>query len=228
MPLLHAYLNNDPPCLEYPYIEGGTLVRLIDESRQSTGLLEPTQAQSIVQRVAEIISPAHRAMPKLVHRDLKPSNILVERGMDGKVVFRVTDFGIGGVAALPLLERLGLRRRWRKTWRRCLRGLIPRSMPRPSRCAGTSPTRGMTCMRLGVIWYQLLTGDLTSPAPTGRRWVDELRERAMSDAAIELLSSCFESAPAHRPDDAGILFERLRRWRPRVRRSRIARRRNCR
>jgi len=33
VPLLHAYLNNDPPCLEYPYIGGGTLVRLIDECR---------------------------------------------------------------------------------------------------------------------------------------------------------------------------------------------------
>jgi len=45
VPLVHAYLNNDPPCLEYPYIEGGTLVRLIDECRQSAGLLKPAQAQ---------------------------------------------------------------------------------------------------------------------------------------------------------------------------------------
>jgi formylglycine-generating enzyme required for sulfatase activity len=63
---------------------------------------------------------------------------------------------------------------------------------------------------LGVIWYQLLTGDLTSPAPTGRRWVDDLRKRGMSDTAVELLSSCVESAPAHRPDAAGMLAELLR------------------
>jgi serine/threonine protein kinase len=44
VPLLHAYLNNDPPCLEYPYLEGGTLVRLIDECRESKGLLKPNQA----------------------------------------------------------------------------------------------------------------------------------------------------------------------------------------
>jgi formylglycine-generating enzyme required for sulfatase activity len=62
---------------------------------------------------------------------------------------------------------------------------------------------------LGVIWYQLLTGDLTSRAPTGRRWVDDLRKRGMSDTAVDLLSSCFESAPAHRPDDAGMLAELL-------------------
>ena len=39
VPLLHAYLSNDPPCLEYPYIEGGTLVRLLEECRQSGGLV---------------------------------------------------------------------------------------------------------------------------------------------------------------------------------------------
>ena len=62
---------------------------------------------------------------------------------------------------------------------------------------------------LGVIWYQLLKGDLASPAPTGRRWMDVLRSRGMSDAAIDLLSSCFESDPAYRPADAGMLAEQL-------------------
>jgi formylglycine-generating enzyme required for sulfatase activity len=62
---------------------------------------------------------------------------------------------------------------------------------------------------LGVIWYQLLTSDLTSPAPAGRRWADGLRRRGMSDEALDLLSSCFESYPAHRPSDAGVLAELL-------------------
>ena len=47
VPLLHAYLNNDPPCLEYPYIEGGTLVRLLDECRQSpTGSFTPAAGRA--------------------------------------------------------------------------------------------------------------------------------------------------------------------------------------
>jgi formylglycine-generating enzyme required for sulfatase activity len=62
---------------------------------------------------------------------------------------------------------------------------------------------------LGVIWYQFLMGDLTSPAPTGRRWIDVLRGRGMSDPALDLLSSCFEGDPAYRPADAGMLAERL-------------------
>ncbi len=53
VPLLHAYLNNDPPCLEYPYIEGGTLVRLLDECRQSpAGSFTPAQVERIILQVA--------------------------------------------------------------------------------------------------------------------------------------------------------------------------------
>ena len=54
VPLLHAYLNNDPPCLEYPYIEGGTLVRLLDECRQSpAGSFTPGQVEQIILQVAQ-------------------------------------------------------------------------------------------------------------------------------------------------------------------------------
>ena len=64
VPLLHAYLNNDPPCLEYPYIEGGTLVRLLDECRQSpAGSFTPGQVERIILQVAQIVGPAHRAVP---------------------------------------------------------------------------------------------------------------------------------------------------------------------
>ena len=85
VPLLHAYLNNDPPCLEYPYIEGGTLVRLMDECRRSpAGSFTPGQVERIILQIARIVGPAHRANPRLVHRDLKPSNVLVERLAGGQ------------------------------------------------------------------------------------------------------------------------------------------------
>jgi formylglycine-generating enzyme required for sulfatase activity len=209
VPLLHAYLNNDPPCLEYPYIEGGTLVRLIDECRQSAGSFKPAQAQGVIQRVAQIVGAAHRATPKLVHRDLKPSNILVERLEDGKIVLRVTDFGIGGVAAEPVLERSRSSSSLAENMASVLTGSYSPLYASPPQMRGDKPDPRDDVYALGVIWYQLLTTDLTSPAPTGRRWVDDLRKRGMSDAAVDLLSSCFESAPAHRPDDAGVLAELL-------------------
>ncbi len=210
VPLLHAYLNNDPPCLEYPYIEGGTLARLLDERRQSpAGSFTPAQVERIVLQVARIIGPAHRALPKLVHRDLKPSNVLVERLADGKVKLRVTDFGIGGLSAQPVLERSRSSSSLDGDLSAVLTGAYSPLYASPQQMKGEKPDPRDDVYALGVIWHQLLTGDLTSPAPTGRRWVDELRDRGTCDAALDLLSSCFESKPAHRPDDAVVLAEGL-------------------
>jgi Protein kinase domain/TIR domain len=209
VPLLHAYLDNDPPCLEYPYIEGGTLVRLHDECREKAGSFSPLQAQRIIQRIAQIVGPAHRATPKLVHRDLKPSNILVERGKDGKIVLRVTDFGIGGIAAQPMLERSRSSSSLMGNMASVLTGLYSPLYASPQQVRGDKPDPRDDVYALGVIWYQLVAGDLTVPAPTGRRWVDDLRKRGMRDAAVDLLASCFENAPGHRPNDAGALFELL-------------------
>jgi formylglycine-generating enzyme required for sulfatase activity/serine/threonine protein kinase len=210
VPLAHTYLNNDPPCLEYPYIEGGTLVRLIEVSRESTstGSLKPAQAQQIVQRVAQIVSAAHRATPKLVHRDLKPSNILVERRGDAKMVLRVTDFGIGGLAAQPALER-SRSTSLQENMASVLTGSYSPLYASPQQMRGDKPDPRDDVYALGVIWYQLLTGDLASPAPTGLRWAEPLRQKGMSDEALHLLSSCFESNPAHRPGDAGELAKLL-------------------
>jgi hypothetical protein len=93
--LRQAYLDNDPPCLEYEYVAGGDLAGLVQERQ---GGLPPDNALGIVQRLAEIVAFAHQQQPPIVHRDLKPANILVQRTPAGKVRFKIADFGIGGVA----------------------------------------------------------------------------------------------------------------------------------
>ncbi len=209
VPLLHAYLNNDPPCLEFPYIEGGTLVRLLDECRQSSGSFTPVQVERIIRRIAQIVGPAHRATPRLIHRDLKPSNILVERSADGKVMLRVTDFGIGAVASQPVLDRSRTKSSQEGSLSSVLTGSYSPLYASPEQMRGDKADPRDDVYALGVIWYQLLRGDLASPAPTGRKWIEVLRSRGMNDAAIDLLSSCFESDPAYRPADAGMLAEQL-------------------
>src|SRR5207253_533871 len=62
---------------------------------------------------------------------------------------------------------------------------------------------------LGVIWYQLLTGDLGAEAPSGRVWPRRLQERGVSEAMVEVLAACFEPRVEDRLASAAELAERL-------------------
>ena len=102
---------------------------------------------------------------------MKPSNILVERRGDRKVVLRVTDFGIGGLAAQPVLERSRSSSSLEGNMASVLTGSYSPLYASPQQMRGDKPDPRDDVYALGVIWYQLLAGDLTTPAPTGRRWI---------------------------------------------------------
>ena len=96
--LLQTYLSAEPQCLEYEFVEGGDLGGLIQESharRQMT----PSAANKALLQLGKIVAFAHQANPPIVHGDLKPANVLAQRSAEGKIALRVTDFGIGGLAA---------------------------------------------------------------------------------------------------------------------------------
>ncbi|HEV3258195.1 MAG TPA: SUMF1/EgtB/PvdO family nonheme iron enzyme, partial [Gemmataceae bacterium] len=169
----------------------------------------PGQVERIVGRIAQIVASVHRATPKLVHRDLKPSNVLVERRLGGKRLLRVTDFGIGGIIAQPLLEQARTSSSLQGNMASALTGAYTPLYASPQQVRGDKPDPRDDVFALGVIWHQLLAGDLTSPAPTGRKWAEALRQKGVSDAAIDLMASCFESDQADRPEDAGVLAQRL-------------------
>jgi hypothetical protein len=77
VPLLRTYLTNDPPCLEYEYVDGGDLTSLLREWRQLDVGRSMKLATRVMAKLAEIVAFAHRLSPPIVHRDLKPANILV-------------------------------------------------------------------------------------------------------------------------------------------------------
>jgi hypothetical protein len=62
---------------------------------------------------------------------------------------------------------------------------------------------------LGVIWYQVLVGDLTAEAPRGAGWKKRLAAKGMTAPLVELLESCVASDRDDRPKDAGEVTERL-------------------
>jgi serine/threonine protein kinase len=96
--LLRTYLSADTPCLEYEFVNGGDLAALIQDFHRRKRMRLKT-ANEILVALAKIVAFAHRATPPIVHQDLKPANVLIRRLPDGKLALRVTDFGIGGIAA---------------------------------------------------------------------------------------------------------------------------------
>lgn len=209
--LLHTYLSAQTPCLEYEFVEGGDLGGLIQAWHRQEGGPTPVQAARTVLRLAEIMAVAHAANPPIVHRDLKPANILVYKaGEQAEAIhFKIADFGIGGVAAQQAVResQTGLSRG--KLLVSGLQGSYTQHYASPQQMRGDDPDPRDDIFALGVIWWQMLTGELGAGRPGGSRWSRRLAEKGMSAALIDLLSACFEEELADRPVTAGALVKAL-------------------
>jgi formylglycine-generating enzyme required for sulfatase activity len=208
VPLLQTYLDVDTPCLEYEYVAGADLTGVITDWPRRVG---PTAVQSsrLILRLAEILSFAHQLVPPLVHRNLKPANILAQRGGNGKLVLRVADFGSGGVAASRAIRQT---RRGTPAARRLVAALHGGDTPlyaSPQQLRGADPDPRDDVYALGVLWYQLLTGDVRVGRPDGREWRARLEEQGLPRFLIEVLAGCLAEDADDRPASAAELRERL-------------------
>src|SRR5262249_12850541 len=146
----------------------------------------------LLRDLAAIVGYAHRLMPPVVHRDLKPANILVQSNGDGSLQLRVADFGIGGVAASHAPARTGRggsQAGFRVT---ALRGSPTPLYASPQQVRGRHADPRDDVFSLGVIWYQMLTGNLMASRPGGSRWAQRLADLGASGAMVELLGACVE------------------------------------
>ncbi len=212
VPLLQTYLSADPPFLEYEFVDGGDLAGLIHEMH-ARGRVKAETANRLLVRLADIVAFAHRASPPIVHGDLKPANVLVRRQPTGKVALRITDFGIGGIAAALQTghnQRQSTSRQQLLT--QAVRGAYTPLYASPQqreRGAESPPDPRDDVHALGVIWFQLLTGNLAmSSVPTD--WREQAAERGLSHELVELLGRCFSSKAEKRPENAAALAERVR------------------
>jgi serine/threonine-protein kinase len=120
------------------FLEGQTLKDLI----QREGALSPVRAARILEQVAAALDYAHQR--GFVHRDIKPANIFV--GPDDRV--KLTDFGIAkAVSEAEQLTRTGM-----------LVG-TPEYMS-PEQAAGTPIDHRTDLYALGVVLYQMMTGQV--------------------------------------------------------------------
>ena len=128
-----------------PYIAGGTLSR-----RLHAGPLSLSEVHQLFTALVKAVAYIHRR--GVVHRDLKPGNILLdEEENTGEIYVRLIDFGIAtiqGMAASPPLTTDGTSM-----------GTV--AYMAPERLSGiAAPSNDI--FSLGVILYQMLTGQLPS------------------------------------------------------------------
>jgi serine/threonine protein kinase/tetratricopeptide (TPR) repeat protein len=112
--------------------------------------LDPARAVSLMLQISAAVEAAHEA--GIIHRDLKPGNIFLVQRPDSPYIVKVLDFGIAKLATEG----------GEYTFADTLTGIgvmigTPRYMS-PEQCDGAQLTPASDVYSLGVILYEMLTG----------------------------------------------------------------------
>jgi tetratricopeptide (TPR) repeat protein len=186
----------------------GTLTVELVATQDASARWSPYHSARVILALTEIVRFAHRLEPPLIHGDLKPSNILVSP--DGeRTVYTITDYGIGGMTArhtLATTARGSARGRFLTS---AVQGAYSPLYASPQLLRGEPPDPRDDIFALGVIWCQLLTGDLTRGRPGGTRWHHRLLARGVPSRLLSLLAECLEEDRSDRIPDAATLAELL-------------------
>ncbi len=146
-------------------------------------ILQPDQALPVVQQVCEALQYAHDQ--GIVHRDIKPENILL--GRDGKV--KIADFGLAKLVQSESYEHsitgtqqvVGTRNY-----------MAPEQIETP-----TNVDHRADIYSLGVVFYELLTGEL----PLGR-FAAPSEKAEVNNRLDEVVMRTLEKEPARRYQQA--------------------------
>lgn len=193
--LQELHIHADPPCLQYEYVEAPGLTELVQEWQETQHAPPPWRVAALICQLADILGPMHRLTQPVVHCDLRPENILILPSAGEGWSCKIAGLGLGA-----LQERLSSR--GADNGRRNL-------YTSPQLQHGDPPNPRDDIFALGVLWYQLLTGNLAAGRPGGSLWRRRLLEKGLSDQLLEVLESCLEDEPANRPADAAALAAQL-------------------
>jgi eukaryotic-like serine/threonine-protein kinase len=141
--VIDAGEDDGRPYIVFEYIEGRTLKRRIQEE----GRLPVDEAIAYAIEIGRGLTAAHAR--KLVHRDVKPQNVLIDP--DGRA--KVTDFGIA-----RSLEQKGMTATGRV--------LGTTDYVSPEQAMGEDVDERSDVYSLGVVLYEMLTGDVPFRAET--------------------------------------------------------------
>ncbi|MBC7872162.1 MAG: protein kinase [Chitinophagaceae bacterium] len=130
-------------------VNGETLKERLYELEQKGERMALTEVLRITREAANALSYAHRA--GMIHRDVKPANLMIDQVEEDRVV--LTDFGIAKIVTGSQFTMTG--------------GLIgtPAYMA-PEQGVGETGDERSDLYSLGIIFYQMLTGELPYDADT--------------------------------------------------------------
>jgi serine/threonine protein kinase len=166
--------------LVMPFIDGGTLTSYLRRSLPALG-----EVAAIYQQLLDAVEYAHDE--GLIHRDIKSSNVLLEMRRSGPPYVYLADFGLVRTLRQAESEQEGK--------------LIPLDqVPGTPHYMAPEQTRGIVTPQtdiyaLGVLLYQLLTGDLPYNDP------DDIRVIQMHLSAPIPQPSAFDSSIPTELDD---------------------------
>jgi serine/threonine protein kinase len=174
--------------LVYELVPGGNLTNHLAKRREEAGgNLPAVEVLGLIRQITEALAFAHER--GLVHRDLKPANVLVNG-----TALKLADFGIGGIVAEYAAAHSQIGRSMIDQLRTeeqvsLLRGSGTPLYMDPDQRRGGAANPKHDLYSLGVVWYQLLVGDVTRQLHGG--WEEELSsEFQVPKSHIEVLKQC--------------------------------------
>lgn len=206
--VLDVGADQQGPFLLLDYVDGVSVQRIIENARAKEQPIPLQVCLRIAMQVADGLHAAHeltdhQARPLgLVHRDVSPANILV--GYDG--VARVSDFGVARALGRTTHTATGF-----------LKGKFGYMSPEQLRFE--EPDRRSDLFALGVVLFELISARrlyanqdgmdgarraLNEPPPDLADHRDDVPE-----ALVQLLFSMLAKQPAHRPEAAKWVSNRL-------------------